>query len=99
MGFRNAFDAEHGERIAKQVRDKVLALAAKGGDAPEEWGQRDWDKATRAAIFELSNDLCGDDIKALIAYATDECDGWEIMEIGLDAALGAAIWCLWENEG
>lgn len=99
MSYRNAFDAEAGEKVAKKVLSKVMELATRNDDVPEGWGQGDWNVATREAIFELGDDLRGDDIKALIAYALDECDGWEVMELGLDASLGAVVWCLWENGG
>lgn len=99
MGYQGAFSAESGEKVAGKVLTKVLELADARNDDPAGWGQQDWNTATREAVFALDDELRGDDIKAFIAYATEECDGWELMEIGLEASLGAVVWCLWENGG
>lgn len=97
MAYGNAFDSRNGEKVAHKIAERVDEIRREGDYDASGWRQDQWNAVTKEAIFDLRDELDGDDIKDLIAYATEDCDGWEIMEISLDSALGSAIWCLWED--
>lgn len=93
-----AASTERGERVAGRIIESIDELCLEHGYDPNNWRQDQWDAVTRDVLFALSDKLDGDDVKDLVAYATEDCDGWEIIEIGIPSLLGGAIWNLWQEE-